>query len=66
MFNTNFSLKKLKLKILKDAGNSLADQWLALSGLTAKCLGLIPGPGIKISQTMHGAKKKKKKGSLVG
>ena len=38
----------------------MAVQWLGLCGLTAKRLGLIPGPGIKISQAMHGAKKKKK------
>ena len=58
MFKTYFSLKKLKLKILKDVGNLLAVQWLGLCGLTAKGLGLIPGPGITISQAMHDAKKK--------
>ena len=61
MFKTYFSLKKKKLKILKDVGNSLAVQWLGLCSLTAKGLGLIPGPVIKISPAMHGAKKKKKR-----
>ena len=42
-------------------GNSLVDQWLGLGALTARCMGLIPGQGIKIPQVAAKNLKKKKK-----
>ena len=41
--------------------NSLAVQWLGLRALTAKGLGSVPGPGIKIPQATRRGQKKKKK-----
>ena len=41
------------------------DQWLGLGALTARCMGLIPGQGIKIPQVAAKNLKKKKKRKIL-